>query len=362
MLLPGHFYSLVPLVWWWPGRGSAVPDLNLHLSSSVAPSPQLPHSSTGFLGSVGMPSTGPRLSIPSPGSGKTSSVGEPGAVARAALTRPVSAMQPDPYKPPEQLADPGTSSDPFLSLVGRPPTQLPPQKTKVPPEQTVMSYTPALGRIFPLPGPVSPPGLSTTSYTQSHPGLALGLPLPGLAASATHIPAPHPNSHRHRTSPCSYTSAVTPLLGHLHLDLAGVESHILTVHAPDLLTLIVNNVFMQRTNVFSAYVTAPLFLTEMRTWIRLRILLMKILSSQHRPLRNCLTVYCTLHLCHIMLTHIRQRTKRTISWFPIPRMQPKARLCVMLTTWIPTMVYSRTISLSIDFLEIEMPGPQFIMS
>ena len=46
------------------------PDMNLHLSSSVAPSSHPPNSSTGFLWSVGMPSTGPRLSLPSPAPGK----------------------------------------------------------------------------------------------------------------------------------------------------------------------------------------------------------------------------------------------------------------------------------------------------
>ena len=57
------------------------------------------------------------------------------------------------------------------------------------------------------------------------------------------------------------SSAVTPPLGHLHLDLAGGESPVLAVHAPHLLTVIVNDVCMQRTNAFSDSVMSLLSLT-----------------------------------------------------------------------------------------------------
>ena len=65
-----------------------------------------PPPSTGFLGSVGMPFTVPCLCLLLVTPGKSSSIGKPGAVARAALPRPISAMQPDPLKPSEELADP----------------------------------------------------------------------------------------------------------------------------------------------------------------------------------------------------------------------------------------------------------------
>ena len=114
------------------------------MSSPVAPNPHPPHPSTGFLGSVGMPSTGPHLSLPSLAPGKTSSVRETGAVVGAALPRPVSAMQHDSHPPVEQLVDPGAYSKPFTSLAGRPPTQLPPQKTMCSSDKTLSSYTPTL--------------------------------------------------------------------------------------------------------------------------------------------------------------------------------------------------------------------------
>ena len=115
----------------------------------------------------------------------TSSTGEPGAVAGAALPCPVSAMQPDPLTPAEQLTDTGAFSDAFLSLVGRPLTQ---------PLQQTTTYlgdeiTTPLGRIFSLPCPASPPRSSVPASSQSQLGLASGRPLHAPTASSTSVPA-----------------------------------------------------------------------------------------------------------------------------------------------------------------------------
>ena len=148
MPLPAHFYALAPPAWSGPGRGPAMPDLNLFLSSMASSLPP-PLPSRGFLRSVGRPSTVPYLCLPSVAPGKTSSVGEPGTVAGAALPHPVPAMQPDPLKPAAQLADPVASSDPFYSLVSRPPTQPPQPATTFLPDKTLSSYNPTLGGFFP---------------------------------------------------------------------------------------------------------------------------------------------------------------------------------------------------------------------
>ena len=176
MPLPGHFYVPAPPAWSWPGWGSAIPGLNSHLS------------------------TAPRLCLPLVARGKTSSVGEPGAVAGAALPRPISVMQPDPLRPEEQLANPGASSDPFNSLVGRPPTQPPQQMTTFQPDKSMSSYNPALGRIFSLPRPVSPPTSAPASHAQSQPGFRPSAssasiptlpPVPSTSGAAS-LPAPPP--------------------------------------------------------------------------------------------------------------------------------------------------------------------------
>ena len=66
-------------------------------------------------------------------------------------------------------------------------------------------------------------------------------------------------------------AAITPPLGHLLLDLAGDRVPVLAVHAPCLLTGIVNDVCTRRTNVFSGFVTFLLCLNRMRTWMLTRI-------------------------------------------------------------------------------------------
>ena len=159
-------------------------------------------------------------------------------------------------------------------------------------------------------------------------------------------------------------SAVTPPLGHLHLDLAGGESPFLAVHAPGLLTMIINKVCMRRINAFSGSVISLLSFSETRTWTQTSIPLMKSLSSQRRPLRNRSTTYFVLQFSPITLTLIQWWTIQTISWCPIIRMQLRARRCVIWMTWIPTTVCSNTISLSIAFLGTKtvMPGHQHTMS
>ena len=104
---------------------------------------------------------------------------------------------------------------------------------------------------------------------------------------------------------CSPIASVSTPLGHLHLDIAGGESPVLTVHAPGLLSMIINNICIQRTNAFSGSLMSLLSLTGMRTWIQTRIPLMTILSSQLRLLRNCLMTYFVLQLCPITLTLIQ---------------------------------------------------------
>ena len=66
---------------------------------------------------------------------------------------------------------------------------------------------------------------------------------------------------------CPPIASVSTPLGHLHLDLAGGESPVLTVHAPGLLSMIINNTCIQQTNAFSGSVMSLLSLTGMRIWI-----------------------------------------------------------------------------------------------
>ena len=60
MPLPGHFYAPPPQAWSSPGRGSAVPDRNMHLYQPVPPHPDTGAASDAFLSSVG------RLPTPHP--------------------------------------------------------------------------------------------------------------------------------------------------------------------------------------------------------------------------------------------------------------------------------------------------------
>ena len=89
-------------------------------------------------------------------------------------------------------------------------------------------------------------------------------------------------SPRSRRSP-PIASAVTSPLGHLHLDFAGVDFHVLGVHAPGLLNAIAGDVFMKRTNAFFVYVSSLQFRKGMKTKTPHRILLTRILASQRRP-------------------------------------------------------------------------------
>ena len=57
MLLPGRSYVPPPQAWSWPGRGSAVPDLNRHLLQPVPPRPDAGAASNAFLSTVGRPPT-----------------------------------------------------------------------------------------------------------------------------------------------------------------------------------------------------------------------------------------------------------------------------------------------------------------
>ena len=57
MPLPGRFYMPPPQAWPWPGQGSTVPDLNMHLYQPVPPRPDAGAASDTFLSSVGRPPT-----------------------------------------------------------------------------------------------------------------------------------------------------------------------------------------------------------------------------------------------------------------------------------------------------------------
>ena len=66
-------------------------------------------------------------------------------------------------------------------------------------------------------------------------------------------------------------AAATLHLGHPHLDIVGNKVPILAVHAPGLLTGIVNNVCTRRTNILYAFMTLLLFLHRMTPRRQIRI-------------------------------------------------------------------------------------------
>ena len=125
------------------------------------------------------------------------------------------------------------------------------------------------------------------------------------------------------------SAAVTLPLGHLHLDLAGDRIPVFAVHAPGLLTEIINDVCTRRTNVFSGFVTFLLFLNRMKTWMLTRFRQQTIPSYQRRQSRNFLTIYSVLQPFPIMLTLIQLWTRWTLSWCLTIRMRLKPRRHVM---------------------------------
>ena len=164
--------------------------MDFALSSSVAPSVQPLNSSTGFLGSVGMLSTGSRPSLPSPKPGRTSSVGEPWPCHVPFRRRsPTSSILWKSFPLPEPLQTPSTAwwACRPLGFLSR--------RRGFRQERLLSSYDLTLVCATPLPRPVSRLGSSEAYHAQSSPGLALRLPPPGLPASSTQVlPSPAPST------------------------------------------------------------------------------------------------------------------------------------------------------------------------